>query len=274
MTFRLPGQVEKADYVLRQFDRLAGKYDFANDLISFGMHRLWKRQAVEELLNIAGSRTASLSAQCSTGLNTGCCAADNDRLGQSGSGQRYLDVCTGTGDMALLIACRPGFKRTVVGLDFSEKMLAVARQRCARNKSALPAVSFQQGDAENLPFADGSFDGAVNSFGLRNLTDLQKGLNEMARVVKKGGKVVNLDLGKPDMPVFSPLFFFFFDNIVPLLGEFVMQDKQAYKYLPASGKSYPHPLRLAEMFAEAGLCDVRFFKLAFGSVALHVGTVM
>jgi demethylmenaquinone methyltransferase / 2-methoxy-6-polyprenyl-1,4-benzoquinol methylase len=242
VTFQLPGKEEKADYVLRQFDRIAAKYDLANDLLSLGMHRRWKRRAAEELVR------------------------------QSPDGS-FLDVCTGTGDLALIIARRKGFRGTVIGLDFSPHMLCVGRQRSTRLRSAAGSLSFQEGNAERLPFPDNCFDGAIISFGLRNLTDLSTGIREMSRVVKAGGRVVSLDLGKPELPVFTPLFYFFFEEIVPLIGRWITQDAEAYNYLPASGRQYPHPLRISEIFAAAGLADIRFSGLAGGSVALHTGTV-
>ena len=246
-SFQLPSTDEKADYVQKQFDRIAKKYDLANDLISLGMHRLWKQRAINEL-------TASLSSR--------------------DTNPHLLDVCTGTGDLALSLAENFSGSCQITGLDFSGEMLAVAEQRSAHAPSAVRScLNWKQADAQNLPFADDSFDGAIISFGLRNLTDLQKGLNEMSRVVKPGGRVVNLDLGQPTMPVFTPFFLFFFDNIVPLIGELIQQDRQAYTYLPESRKAYPNPQKLSSMFENAGLSDVRWISLACGSVALHVGTV-
>jgi demethylmenaquinone methyltransferase/2-methoxy-6-polyprenyl-1,4-benzoquinol methylase len=246
-SFQLPSTDEKADYVQKQFDRIAKKYDLANNLISLGMHRLWKQRAIKEL-------TESLSSR--------------DR------NPYLLDVCTGTGDLALSLAEKFPGGCQITGLDFSGEMLAVAEQRSAHAPSAVRScLNWKQGDAQSLPFADNSFDGAIISFGLRNLTDLQKGLNEMSRVVKPGGRVVNLDLGQPTMPVFTPFFLFFFDNIVPLIGELIQQDRQAYTYLPESRKAYPNPQKLSSMFQNAGLSDVRWISLACGSVALHVGTV-
>lgn len=252
MSFQLPTSEQKADYVLEQFDRIAKRYDLANDLISLGMHRLWKARAIKE-------------------------------LGIKPDGH-YLDVCCGTGDLAMSIAATPGFRGQVTGLDFSSQMLAVARSReeaknpggaktCCQMASACKGASldWQQGDAQALPFADNTFDGAIISFGLRNLTNLQQGLNEMSRVVKPGGTVINLDLGQPDMPVFTPLFLFFFDKIVPIIGEVIQNDRKAYTYLPESRKTYPHPAKLTEMFVKAGLDAVRWEPLAMGSVAMHVG---
>lgn len=254
MPFQLPNTDEKADYVLRQFDRIAKGYDLSNDLISLGMHRLWKKRAIDELLK-------------STGTRKGGAAPAQEAV--------FLDLCCGTGDLALMIAEKVPNGR-VVGLDFSGNMLELAkeRDRLSRSSKKRCSIEWKQGDAQNLPFADNSFDGAIISFGLRNLTDLQKGLNEMSRVVKPGGTVVNLDLGQPDLPVFTPFFLFFFEQIVPLIGQLIQNDRQAYTYLPESRKTYPHPLKLKEMFQEAGLVEINWHKLALGSVALHTGKVL
>ncbi len=245
MSFELPTSEQKADYVLEQFDRIARRYDLANDLISLGMHRLWKARAIKEL-----------------GLFTD---------------GKYLDACTGTGDLAMSIVSSENFKGQVLGLDFSSQMLEVAKSRSEKAiqsgklAGTGASIEWRQGDAQALPFPDNTFDGATISFGLRNLTDLQKGLNELARVVKPGGTVVNLDLGQPTMPIFTPLFLFFFHHIVPIIGEIVQQDRKAYTYLPESRKNYPHPKALTEMFEKAGLMDVQWVPLAMGSVAMHVG---
>ncbi len=229
----------------RQFERIARRYDLTNDVISLFMHRLWKRRAVDML------------------------AAKSD-----GS---YLDVCCGTGDLALTIARRLCPQASVTGLDFSANMLAVAqdRQRRAQAESRLLCpINWRQGDAQALPFADDTFDGAIISFGLRNLTDLSAGLKEMARVVRPGGKVVNLDLGRPSLPLFSPVFAVYFQQVVPLIGALLQGDRQSYTYLPRSLATYPPPSTLTAMFQEAGLADVRWLSLALGSVALHRGTVV
>ncbi|MBY0549231.1 MAG: bifunctional demethylmenaquinone methyltransferase/2-methoxy-6-polyprenyl-1,4-benzoquinol methylase UbiE [Candidatus Obscuribacterales bacterium] len=245
-SFKLPTTEEKAAYVQNQFDRIARKYDLANDVISMGMHRLWKDRAIKELLT-----------------------------SQSG---KYLDVCCGTGDLALTIASRSSFSGEIVGIDFSAEMLAVAKGRESsirqnEQNPRLAPMNWIQGDALQLPFPDNSFDGAIVSFGLRNLTNYQSGIDEMARVVKPGGRVVNLDLGQPTMPVFTPFYLFYFHNIVPIIGEIIQGDRAAYTYLPESRKNYPAPPRLTEMFTNAGLSDVRWIPLACGSVALHAGTV-
>ena len=244
MSFQLPSTDEKAEYVHRQFERIARRYDLTNDAISMGMHRFWKQQAVDML---ATHPTGS-----------------------------YLDVCCGTGDLALTIAGRLSENGRVTGLDFSANMLEIAKDRGERAERAGQAhceLDWRQGDAQDLPFAENTFDGAIISFGLRNLTDLQAGLNQLRRVVKPGGKVINLDVGAPTMPVFTPLFNAYFRHVVPIIGLVLQNDKQAYTYLPESRNTYPKPPQLTEMFQKAGLLDVRCISLALGSVALHVGTV-
>ena len=242
-SFRLPTSQEKADYVLNQFDRIARRYDLTNDAISLGMHREWKRQAVDAL----------------------ACRADGS----------YLDVCCGTGDLALRVAERLLVGGKITGLDFSPKMLDVARQRAQRcGKRVSCAIEWVCGDAQELPFSDRIFDGAIISFGLRNLTDLQRGLDQMAAVVKSGGQVVNLDVGHPTTPLFAHSFNFWFSLVVPLIGQVLQNDRQAYTYLPESAKAYPQPEEITFMFEQAGMREVRHIALAMGSVALHVGTVV
>jgi demethylmenaquinone methyltransferase/2-methoxy-6-polyprenyl-1,4-benzoquinol methylase len=241
MSFQLPTTEEKADYVLNQFNRIARRYDLANDTISLGMHRFWKEAAIEAL-----------------GVKT--------------DGQ-YLDVCCGTGDLTLRVAQKLSDNGHISGLDFSVNMLEVAKQRLAQSeKSLTKLISFIEGDAEKLPFSDNQLDGAVISFGLRNLTHLDKGIAEMTRVVKPGGKIVNLDLGRPTGFLFPPFYYFYFRHIVPIIGQLLQKDMKAYTYLPQSLSTYPEPDGISKLFTVAGLGNVQHFPLAMGSVALHVGT--
>ncbi|MBX9879415.1 MAG: bifunctional demethylmenaquinone methyltransferase/2-methoxy-6-polyprenyl-1,4-benzoquinol methylase UbiE [Candidatus Obscuribacterales bacterium] len=253
MSFQLPTTEEKSDYVLKQFDRIAKRYDLTNDVISLGMHRFWKEVAVKEL--VQDQRRGALHAP-------------------SCNSRSFLDVCTGTGDLALLIAKKLRNGDKVIGADFSPEMLKIANQRAssAQRKDQSPAmIGFKQADAQALPFDDNSFDGVIVSFGLRNLTDLQKGINEMTRVTKPGGRVINLDLGHTDTPLFAQLFNFYFGSVVPIVGDLLQSDRQAYTYLPESLKTYPTPDKIAKMFAQAGLTNIKWRKLAMGTVALHVG---
>ncbi len=244
ITFRLPSVEEKSEYVRSQFERIAKRYDLTNDVISLGMHHFWKKQAIQAL-----------------------------NLHRHG---HYLDCCCGTGDLSLIIARQLSDKGKVTGVDFSANMLSQAQ---ARSNKALQTgkivctVEWKQGDAQDLPFAENTFDAAVISFGLRNLSDLNEGLRQLKRVVRPGGKVVNLDLGHPSTPLFTPLFNLYFRKGVPLIGQLLQNDRQAYTYLPESRSTYPQPEKLAHAFEEAGLTCVSYRPLAFGSVALHVGTV-
>jgi demethylmenaquinone methyltransferase/2-methoxy-6-polyprenyl-1,4-benzoquinol methylase len=244
MTFRLPAADEKAEYVLTQFDRIAANYDLLNDVISFGMHRHWKAQALS-------------------------CLIEN----REGS---YLDVCCGTGDLALRLADQLSPQASLSAVDFSANMLSVSAKRDAdkrKNKPSYAKINWIQADAQALPFEDRLFDGAIIAFGLRNLTDLQKGINEMARVVKPGGKVVNLDLGHPQGILFAPTYRFYFQHVVPIIGAMLGGDRKAYTYLPSSLQTYPKPRGITAIFEKAGLTDICHHELALGSVALHVGTV-
>ena len=183
-------------------------------------------------------------------------------LAQVGPGSKVLDVATGTGDLAIEAAARGA---EVIGSDFSEGMLERARVKA-------PAITFEQGDALELSYADGRFDAATVGFGARNFADLEQGLREMARVVRPGGKVVVLEITTPQHPPLSTFFSLWFDRIVPLVGR-MAGDPDAYSYLPNSVKRFPRPEGLAATMARAGLCDIRWILTAGGIIAIHVGTV-
>jgi demethylmenaquinone methyltransferase / 2-methoxy-6-polyprenyl-1,4-benzoquinol methylase len=180
-----------------------------------------------------------------------------------GPGSRALDVATGTGDLAIALARRGG---EVVGSDFSEGMLERARAKSA-------AVRWEQANAMALPYPDGAFDAATVGFGARNFSDLERGLREMVRVVRPGGRVVVLEITTPTRPPLSTFFSLWFDRVVPLLGRVTGED-QAYTYLPSSVKRFPGPLALGAAMHEAGLRDVRWILTAGGIIALHSGTVV
>jgi demethylmenaquinone methyltransferase / 2-methoxy-6-polyprenyl-1,4-benzoquinol methylase len=183
-------------------------------------------------------------------------------LARVGPGSRALDVATGTGDLAIALASR---NAEVVGSDFSEGMLARARGKSS-------AVRWEQGNALALPYADGEFDAATVGFGARNFSDLERGLAEMTRVVRPGGRVVVLEITTPARPPLSTFFSLWFDRVVPLLGRVTGED-QAYSYLPSSVKRFPGPVELGAVMAGTGLTDVRWILTAGGIIALHSGTV-
>lgn len=213
------------------FDRIAGTYDRLNDWISLGFHKSWKRLACQKL-----------------------------RLQPGG---RVLDVCTGTGDLiSYLLPHIEGGR--VDGLDFSEKMLALARERFKE----FPQVQLTQGDALALPFDDNTFDGAIISFGLRNVVDIPKALAEMHRVIRPGGWMVNLDTSpQPLLPGMK----LYFSKIMPLIGGLLAQDQQAYQYLSTSTDSFLTPAQLKTAFEAIGCQNVSSQTLMLGSVSLQAG---
>jgi demethylmenaquinone methyltransferase/2-methoxy-6-polyprenyl-1,4-benzoquinol methylase len=183
-------------------------------------------------------------------------------LARVGAGTRALDVATGTGDLAIALARRGG---EVVGSDFSEGMLERARRKST-------AVRWEQANALALPYPDNAFDAATVGFGARNFSDLERGLGEMARVVRPGGRVVVLEITTPTKPPLSTFFSLWFDRVVPLLGRVTGED-QAYSYLPSSVKRFPGPHELGAIMDRVGLRDVRWILTAGGIIALHSGTV-
>jgi len=180
-------------------------------------------------------------------------------LARVGPGTRALDVATGTGDLAIELAARGG---DVVGSDFSEGMLERARAKA-------PGLTWEQADALALPYPDAAFDAATVGFGARNFSDLPRGLAEMVRVVKPGGRVVILEITTPQKPPLSTFFSLWFDRMVPLLGRF----DEAYTYLPNSVKRFPGPQPLAAELAAAGCSQIGWILTAGGIIAIHHGTV-
>jgi demethylmenaquinone methyltransferase / 2-methoxy-6-polyprenyl-1,4-benzoquinol methylase len=184
-------------------------------------------------------------------------------LARVGPGTRALDVATGTGDLAIALARRGS---DVVGSDFSEGMLARARTKSAD-------VRWEQANALALPYDDNAFDAATVGFGARNFSDLERGLAEMTRVVRPGGRVVILEITTPTKPPLSTFFSLWFDRVIPLLGQVTGED-QAYSYLPSSVKRFPGPRDLGSVMVGVGLGDVRWILTAGGIIALHSGTVV
>jgi demethylmenaquinone methyltransferase/2-methoxy-6-polyprenyl-1,4-benzoquinol methylase len=233
--FYAPGK-ERAAKVGDLFASIARRYDLLNDLQSFGFHRLWKRRVVE--------------------------------LAQLKNGDRALDLCCGTGDIAFALAQR-GAETT--GLDFSDKMLEVAQSRRQNARLKNLNLKFLQGDAQQLPFPDNSFDAVTVGYGLRNLSSWENGLAEMVRVAKPGGRIVVLDFGKPQNPLWRKMYFTHLRCSVPLIGLLFCGNSQAYAYILESLKHYPAQLAVEEKMRGLQLSDVRVINFFGGAMAINFG---
>lgn len=212
------------------FDRVSGVYDLMNQVMTVGLHHAWRRRAAD--------------------------------LAGAGPGTHVLDVATGTGDLAIEMASRGA---NVIGSDFSEEMLARAREKQS-------GIEWEWANAMELPYEDDRFDAATVGFGARNFSDLARGVEEMARVVRPGGKVVILEITTPTKPPLSTFFRVWFDQVVPVLGK-VAGDSEAYEYLPDSVKRFPAPDGLAAVMDGAGLRNIRWVLTAGGIIAIHAGEV-
>jgi demethylmenaquinone methyltransferase / 2-methoxy-6-polyprenyl-1,4-benzoquinol methylase len=226
-----PGTLPETQ-VRAMFDRIARVYDRMNSVMTAGMHHRWRERAAD--------------------------------LARVGPGARALDVATGTGDLAIELKRRVGLSGEVTGLDFSERMLELAREKAGD-------VRFEAGNALELPYPDAGFDAVTVGFGARNFDDLARGLREMARVTRPGGRVVVLEITTPQRPPLSWFFRLWFDRAVPALGR-LAGDPDAYTYLPSSVRRFPGPAELAGELAAAGLRDVRWLLTAGGIIAVHAGT--
>ena len=234
--FYTPGE-PRAAKVNDLFGAIARRYDLLNDIQSFGLHRSWKRRAVE--------------------------------LAAVKSGDRALDLCCGTGDLALALARRGA---EVTGMDFSPAMLEIAEARRKRNfKSQISNLKFLPGDALQIPFPDASFDIVTVGYGLRNLTSWEKGLAEMHRVAKPGARLVVLDFGKPANALWRGIYFAHLKCAVPLLGWIFCGNADAYAYILESLKQYPAQLAVAEKMRELKLVNVRVINLLGGAMAINYG---
>jgi len=231
-----PGD-QRAAKVHALFSRIARRYDLINDLQSLGLHRCWKRQVVQ--------------------------------LARPQPGQRALDLCCGTGDLALALAARGA---EVAGLDFSERMLEVAQSRTSRSApSTSTGPHFVCADAEHLPFPAGAFDIVTVGYGLRNLVSWEAGLGEMARVARPGARLLVLDFGKPRNALWRGLYYCYLKLVVPCLGWLFCGSAGAYAYILPSLKHYPAQQGVAEAMFGLGLRNVRVVSLLGGAMSIHYG---
>ncbi len=233
--FFAPGE-QRAAKVNDLFARIARRYDFLNDLQSFGLHRLWKRR-VADLAQVSGD-------------------------------SRALDLCCGTGDITFTLA-RRGAETT--GLDFSAQMLEVAAQRQSNSKFKTQNLKFLQGDAQQLPFSENAFDIVTVGYGLRNLTSWERGLDEMHRVAKPGGRIIVLDFGKPPNALWRAIYFTHLQLSVPLIGLLFCGNASAYAYILESLKHYPAQLAVAEKMRSLKLKKIQVINLLGGAMAINYG---
>ncbi|MEM6469450.1 MAG: bifunctional demethylmenaquinone methyltransferase/2-methoxy-6-polyprenyl-1,4-benzoquinol methylase UbiE [Planctomycetota bacterium] len=226
--------------VKEMFRQIAPRYDLMNHLLSLNIDKLWRRATVKRL---------KLSA-----------------------GAPVLDVCTGTGDLALAIAKAAPDDVEVIGSDFCHAMLEIAREK-RQPETRTAGVEFLEADSQQLPFSADRFQCVTVAFGLRNVADTDQGLREMTRVCRPGGQVVVLEFSRPNVLGLRQLYGFYFSNVLPRIGQlFARNDKSAYEYLPQSVGQFPDGQALADRMATAGLTDVRFTPLTFGVCTIYEGT--
>ena len=229
---------EKAGRVREVFDSVAAQYDLMNDLMSGGLHRLWKRFTIE--------------------------------LSAVRSGQTVLDIAGGTGDLAAKFSKLVGADGKVILADINAAMLSVGRDRLI-DKGALSNIDVVQADAQFLPFDDNSIDCITIAFGLRNVTDKAKALRSMHRVLKPGGRVLVLEFSEPTSPLLSKVYDAYSFSALPAMGKLITDDADSYRYLAESIRKHPDQESLLEMVEEAGFVDCRYHNMTGGIVAVHRG---
>lgn len=227
----------KKTMVKSMFDSIAWRYDFLNHFLSLSIDRLWRRKAIR-----------IISAHCKN--------------------PRILDVATGTADLA--IAAMRINPSGVTGIDISEKMLVIGKQKILK-KGLSEKIELIYGDSENIPFADNTFDVAMAAFGVRNFADPLKGLSEMKRVLRKDGLIMVLEFSKPKGLIVRPVYNFYFRNLLPFFGKFFSKDKSAYYYLPESVMRFPDNEEFLSLLTKAGFKHTKQIKLTGGIASIYTG---
>jgi demethylmenaquinone methyltransferase / 2-methoxy-6-polyprenyl-1,4-benzoquinol methylase len=234
--FRILIPMEK-HYVRSMFDSIAYRYDLLNHLLSGGIDLYWRRRAIESLRDLRP--------------------------------KRILDVATGTADFAIAaLRLKP---ENVIGVDIAEEMLKIGRNKLTR-RGLSPIISLHSGEAENLQFESASFDAAIVAFGARNFEYLEKGLSEMHRVLRPGGRIVVLEFSRPDRFPFKQLYFSYFKNILPLVGRVISGSSEAYTYLPDTVMKFPEGTSFMKILRSVGFNDVSQERLTFGVASIYRGT--
>ena len=226
----------RKEQIRNMFDGIAPSYDSLNHLMSLGVDKGWRRQAVKAVVD--------------------------------GSAQKILDVACGTGDLTVALAAASAKGSTIVGTDISEGMMALVGQKAAK-EGVISKISLKTADGEALPFADGEFDAVTCAFGIRNFEHKEKGLQEFLRVLRPGGKLAILELSVPDRRFVRGLYDIYFMHVLPLIGGAVSGEKSAYRYLPASVHSFPSPGEFGGMIRSAGFSGVEVKSLSMGLCRLY-----
>jgi demethylmenaquinone methyltransferase/2-methoxy-6-polyprenyl-1,4-benzoquinol methylase len=229
------GHPEKAARVRAMFDQIAPRYDLLNHVLSLNIDKLWRGRAVRALSTVLLHQDA-----------------------------RALDLCCGTGDLSMALVV--GTNARVIGVDFSRPMLDFAHSKASGSR-----VAFVQGDATAVPFPDNSFDAVTIAFGLRNLASVERGLGEIFRLLRPGGRVAILEFSRPVVPIFREIFGFYFAHVLPRIGGVVSGSYGAYSCLPESVQAFPDQRGLKQMMESAGFANVRYSNLSGGIAALHTG---
>lgn len=229
---------EKVNTVAGHFNRVAPKYDLMNSILSIGLQHAWKRASVR-LMNIR-------------------------------PGDRVIDVCGGTGDLAILAARQAGPSGQVVIYDFNRAMMNAGRAKTSSGMEIAP-ITHVQGDAECIAFPDNTFEAAMVGFGIRNVTHLQKGFSEMHRVLRPGGKIMCLDFSKPTNPLFRGLYDFYSFNVMPFLGGLIVGSAQSYACLSETIRMFPLPDELSVILEKIGFEQIHYKRMTNGIAVAHVG---
>lgn len=230
-------QQTKSEKVHSVFEKIYKRYDRMNSIISFQRHKAWRKDVMKRM-NVK-------------------------------EGSTCLDVCCGTGDWTIALSEAVGHNGSVYGLDFSENMLSVGKEKV--EQQGIHNITLQHGDAMNLPYDDHQFDYVTIGFGLRNTPDYNQVISEMFRVTKPNGIVVCLDTSQPTLPIYKQLYFFYFEHIMPLFGKLFAKSYDEYSWLYESTKNFPGKQKLAQMFKQAGFQSVKVKSYALGAAAMHLG---